>query len=67
MLDLTKEDVERIRINLDETEKNSLPIAYNIMQKIVGVLNEPYSGRSELVDVFKTAASLVSEIIKNNE
>lgn len=62
MFELTNEDVERIILNLDETEKNSLPIAYSILQKIVGILIEPYSGRSEMVDIFRSVASTLSEI-----
>lgn len=62
MFELTNKDVERIILNLDETEKNSLPIAYSILQKIVGILIEPYSGRSEMVDIFRSVASTLSEI-----
>ena len=63
---LSNEDLERIITNLDETEKDGLPIAYNIMQKIVGILNEPYSGRSEMVDVFKSVAATLSELFDKN-
>lgn len=62
MFELTNEDVERIILNLDETEKNSLLIAYSILQKIVGILIEPYSGRSEMVDIFRSVALTLSKI-----
>ena len=62
MYNLTKEDLERISTNLDETEKDCLPIAYNIMQKIIGILDEPHSGRSEMVDVFKSVATSLFEL-----
>jgi len=62
MFELNNEDVERIILNLDGTEKNSLPIACSIFQKIAGILIEPYSGRSEMADIFRSVASTLSEI-----
>ena len=68
MFELTKEDLKGVVANLDENEKDCLPIAYSIMQKIAGILIEPYSGRSEMADIFRSMASTLSEIseIANN-
>ena len=62
MLELTKEDYERIISSLDENEKNCLPFSYSILQKIAGIINEPYSGRSELVDSIRSMASILFEL-----
>lgn len=62
MFELTKEDYERIITGLDENEKDCLPLAYGILYKIAGIINEPYSGRSELVDSFRSMASILLEL-----
>ena len=65
MFELTKEDFERIITSLDENEKNCLPFTYGILHKIAGIINEPYSGRSELVDSFRSMASIILELSNN--
>ena len=55
-----------ILANLDESEKECLPFAYNIMQKIVGFVNRT-SGQPELVDTFKSIAATLSLIQEMNE
>ncbi len=65
-VELSNEDLEMILANLDESEKEYLPIAYNIMQKIVGVINRK-PGEEELVDTFKSIAANLSSIQKMNE
>lgn len=60
-IELSNEDLEMILANLDESEKECLPVAYSIMQKIVGVINRK-PGEAELVDTFKSIAANLSSI-----
>ena len=67
MNNLTNKDLGMILSDLEDSEKECLPFACNIIQKIVGVLmREP--GRAKLVDVFRyvsTNLSLLNEMNSN--
>ena len=66
---LSEEELNEVLTRLDETEKASLRIAYNIMQKIISVVMAK-PGRPQLVDVFRNVSATLSEIFetgKNNE
>ena len=65
-IELSNEDLEMILANLDESEKECLPVAYRIMQKVVGVINRKH-GEAELVDIFKSIAANLSLIQEMNE
>lgn len=62
MFELTKEDFERIITGLDKNEKDCLPFTYSVLHKIAGIVNEPYSGRSELVDIIRSMATMILEL-----
>ncbi len=66
MFTLTNEDLKKILGNMDETEIACLPTIYNVVQKIVGVINEK-PGRAEIVDMFKSVAVNISLINEMNE
>ncbi len=64
--ELRKEDIELVSNSLESDEIKCLSQAYQIMQKIVGVINkEP--GQADLVDTFKAVAATIDKLISETK
>lgn len=64
--ELRKEDFELVIKSLESEEIKGLPQAYQVMQKIAGIVNkEP--GRADLVDTFKAVAATIDKLISETK
>lgn len=62
LVDLTKEEKQKVLQDLDQNEKDSLPTTVSILQKIAGVyINQP--GSSEQADLYRSVANVLTNLI----
>lgn len=68
---LTEKEKSEVLSNLEQAEKDILPIAESIMQKIAGVYINRADYHPEIADIYRNVASSISDLIafekkKNN-